>query len=93
MRFLIVIQVFILTGCGLVSGEKVSFGNTFPVNSLRGKTYYITNTEDYELIISLKSQVIHTFESRGWVEDGPVGSATKLRVALEGYSSGWRGWF
>ena len=93
MRFLLLLSAFILTGCGLINGDKVTFGQSFPASDLRGKTYYITNSEDFSLVSSLKADVIRTYGENGWVENGPNGNATKLRNVLENYSPGWRGWF
>ena len=93
MRFLLLLSAFILTGCGLINGDKVTFGQSFPASDLRGKTYYITNREDYSLVLYLKAEVIRTQGENGWVENGPKGNATKLRRVLENYSPGWLGWF
>lgn len=93
MKYIAFLSVFLLCGCGLINGEKVSFGHSFPDPVLRDKTFYITNREDYVMAISLKAQVIESFDDHGWLENGPNGSATKLRRVLSGYNSGLLGWF
>jgi hypothetical protein len=93
MKYFASLLAFLLCGCGLINGDKVSFGHSFPDETLRDKTFYITNREDYLLVVSLKSEVYETFSSDGWLQTGPNGNATKLRRVLSGYRSDWLGWF
>ncbi len=53
----------LLSGCGLAMGKKVDFGSDYQnlddekMKELAGKTYFITNEDDYQQLIALKSEL------------------------------------
>jgi hypothetical protein len=59
---LICLAAVLLSGCGYIAGKRVDFGSEFKncysvnIQALSGKTFYITNTEDYERLIELKKE-------------------------------------
>jgi len=52
-----------LSGCGLVMGKRVDFGSDYKtigngeMKDLAGKTYFITNDDDYQQLVALKSEL------------------------------------
>jgi len=61
MRFvLICLAAVLLSGCGYIAGKRVDFGSDFnnsnnpKIQELAGKTFYISNDDDYERLIQLK---------------------------------------
>lgn len=81
-----VLAAFLLSGCALVTGEKIEFGHSFPYEKYQGRTYYITNYEDAQLVLKLKDNIY-----RG--KDTLWGSRNDLDEILGKYKSGFRGWF
>jgi len=64
MRFvLICLAAVLLSGCGYIAGKRVDFASDFSkypdrdINALAGKTFYISNFEDYERLIQLKKDL------------------------------------
>ncbi|MEI7942854.1 MAG: hypothetical protein WCH76_06780, partial [Candidatus Riflemargulisbacteria bacterium] len=64
MRFvLICLAAVLLSGCGYVAGKRVDFASDFSnypdsnISKLAGKTFYISNNEDYERLILLKKDL------------------------------------
>ena len=53
----------LLSGCGLAMGKKVDFGSDYQnlddekMKELAGKTYLITNEDDYQQLVALKSEL------------------------------------
>ena len=53
----------LLSGCGLAMGKKVDFGSDYKnlddekMKELAGKTYFITNEDDYQQLNALKSEL------------------------------------
>jgi protein involved in sex pheromone biosynthesis len=53
----------LLSGCGLAMGKKVDFGSDYQnlddekMKELAGKTYFITNEDDYQQLNALKSEL------------------------------------
>ena len=53
----------LLSGCGLAMGKKVDFGSDYKnlddekMKELAGKTYFITNEDDYQQLVALKSEL------------------------------------
>jgi hypothetical protein len=53
----------LLSGCGLAMGKKVDFGTDYQnlddakMKELAGKTYFITNEDDYQQLVALKSEL------------------------------------
>jgi protein involved in sex pheromone biosynthesis len=53
----------LLSGCGLAMGKKVDFGSDYQnlddekMKELAGKTYFITNEDDYQQLVALKSEL------------------------------------
>lgn len=85
--FLILTVSSLLTGCSLVMGERVDFGQSFPYRKYRGKAYCITNEEDARLVKKLKYTIIN-----GDLADRAIAESQLDRV-LDAYHSGIRGWF
>ena len=81
-----VIAALLLCGCGLVTGEKIEFGHSFPYEKYQGRTYNITNNEDAQLVLKLKDNIY-----RG--KDTLFGSRNDLDEILGKYKSGFQGWF
>ena len=81
-----VIASLLLSGCGLVTGEKVEFGHSFPYEKYQGRTYYITNEDDARLVLKLKDNIYHGKETL-------FGSRIDLDEILGKYKSGFQGWF
>jgi hypothetical protein len=52
-----------LSGCGLAMGKRVDFGSDYKtlgngdMKDLAGKTYFITNDDDYQQLVALKSEL------------------------------------
>ncbi len=76
----------LLSGCAMMTGEKIDFGHSFPYEKYRGRTYYITNYEDARLVLKLKDNIYRGKETL-W------GSRSDLDEILDKYHSGFRGWF
>jgi len=64
MRFvLICLAAVLLSGCGYIAGKRVDFGSDFnnsnnpKIQELAGKTFYISNDDDYERLIQLKREL------------------------------------
>jgi len=57
---LICLAAVLLSGCGYIAGKRVDFGSDFSnsnnpkIQELAGKTFYISNDDDYERLIQLK---------------------------------------
>ncbi len=83
------IAALLLSGCGLVTGEKITFGHSFPYEHYRGRTYYITSDDDAALIRKLKIKI---------QQEGVVGNAVtppqyELHLIISKYKDGALGWF
>ena len=84
-----IIAALLLSGCGLVTGEKITFGQSFPYEHYRGRTYYITSDDDAALIRKLKIKI---------QQEGVVGNAVtppqyELHLIISKYKDGALGWF
>ena len=78
LTLIAVICSLLLSGCGLVMGKKVDFGSDYQniqderMKELAGKTFFITNEEDHEQLIALKSEL------RTLLNSGTPSSVTTL---------------
>ena len=64
MRFILIcLAAVLLSGCGYIAGKRVDFGSDFnnsnnpKIQELAGKTFYISNDDDYERLIQLKREL------------------------------------
>ncbi len=64
MRFILIcLAAVLLSGCGYIAGKRIDFGSDFnnsndpKIQQLAGKTFYITNEDDYERLIHLKKEI------------------------------------
>lgn len=60
----------LLSGCGPVLGDRVDFGSQYKLiednphmQALAGKTFYITNKEDYQNLVELKAELVRLMNS------------------------------
>ncbi len=59
-----------LSGCGLVMGKRLDFGSDYKtlgngeLKDFAGKTYFITNDDDHQQLVALKSE-LRNLESSG----------------------------
>jgi hypothetical protein len=53
----------LLSGCGFIMGKRIDFGSDFAnsnnaeIQALAGKTFYITNEDDFERLVFLKKEL------------------------------------
>ena len=70
MRFvLICLAAVLLSGCGYIAGKRVDFASDYSkypnrdIQALAGKTFYISNNDDYERLILLKKDLRELYNS------------------------------
>jgi hypothetical protein len=86
---LVTTAALLLSGCGLFTGEKITFGHSFPYEHYRGKTYYITSDDDAALIRKLKAQI----QQERIVGNAVTPPQYELHLLLSKYKDGALGWF
>lgn len=66
---LLLAATFALAGCGPIMGKKVDFGSDYAnldapeMQRLAGKTFYITNDDDYANLVALKARLRELHQS------------------------------
>ena len=96
MRFvLICLAAVLLSGCGYIAGKRVDFGSDFSkypydleISQLAGKTFYISNYEDYERLIQLKKDLRELYNSPTPTKSLQAGCAKDILQITNQYDSG-----
>jgi len=97
---LICLAAVLLSGCGYIAGKRVDFGSDFSrypydleISQLAGKTFYISNYEDYERLIQLKKDLRELYNSPTPTKSLQAGCAKDILQITDQYESGYLGFF
>jgi len=100
MRFvLICLAAVLLCGCGYIAGKRVDFGSDYSkypdshIQALAGKTFYISNNEDYERLILLKKELRELSNSPTPTKSLQADCVRDILQITNGYDSGYLGFF
>lgn len=94
---------YLLIGCGPALGDRVDFGSQYKLieedprmQDLAGKTFYITNKEDYQNLVELKAELVRLMNSpfpslftRRNIEERIYYITTKYNSGFEGFVYPW----
>ena len=100
MRFvLICLAAVLLSGCGYIAGKRVDFGSDFnnsnnpKIQELAGKTFYISNDDDYERLIQLKRDLRELSNSQTPTRFLQASCVRDILQITNQYDSGYLGFF
>ena len=95
MRFILIcLAAVLLSGCGFIAGKRIDFGSDFnnsndpKIQELAGKTFYITNEDDYERLIQLKRDLRELSNSPTPTRYLQAGCARDILQITNQYDSG-----
>ena len=96
---LICLAAVLLSGCGYIAGKRIDFSSDYSkypdsnISKLAGKTFYISNNDDYERLILLKKDLRELYNSPTPTRFLQASCVRDILQITNQYDSGYLGFF